>query len=434
MPEDVAIQALAELDDDDLFEKLAEGIQLLSDNLNRLDTAARQVSDAGDGASASVLRHFATEEAAKVLILLDVVRCPLTEQQARERVLGRWTNHLWKGIYAAACAWSPVDFDEVRRHVEHEFEWYYLDGPFEVDWIFPNQIVTARERLVYVDYVRDLTQDPQKADEWWTSPDTTFSRHPTNPCVLTVQALCKMGVGTVGGLSIIAELWRRVVPELDLHRTDVGGYIQMTANRLYDVGIVSQDWMNESRRHDVLNWPFPLWSLEPKPAQRKARLESLREERRDKIKRIAEMEKQRDPPPAISEEQVLRMHEAYLDRKAAEDQRSAELDKRPRRDRAGFPRTLSSSDMDFIYDVNAPEYLRLRDMWRNLSREEQIALLALAWFTRHNVEDWPHDYQDAKKRFDTVEEHYHLGCAHEWLEGYRRWKGEQIHPWRLPSV
>lgn len=430
MPEDVEIESLATLADDQMFEAIAEGTQLLWDNLNRLEKAAGQLSDAGDYASAAVLGHFATEEAAKILILLDVVRCPPTEQEARKQTLGRWTSHLWKGIYAEACAWSPADFNEVRQHVERDLEWYHLDGLYGIDWIFPNQIATSRERLIYVDYVRDLTHEPQDAIKWWTSPNIDRLAHLASPCVRTVQALCNSGVTTVHGLGAIAQIWRQVTPKPDFDWGDLRTCILVTIERLGEKGLDTGSWANGSRPLDVFNWPFPLWSLQPKSASRKATLERLREERRDEIKRIAEIEEQRDPPPAISEEQILVLHQAYLKRKAAEDRRMAEI---ANRKRGRFASVLSPQDVAFVYDVDAPEYHHLRDLWRDLKRDEKIALLALAWFTRDTVADWPQTYESAKSRFDGVEEHYHLGCAHEWLEGYRRWRGEQTRPWRLPA-
>ena len=432
MPQDSAILSLASLNDDLLFENVAEGIELLKNNLDRLENSARLLSEAGDQSSAEILKHIATEEAAKVLILLDVIRCPLTSLDARRQTLARWTNHLWKGIYAEACDRPPVDFEEVRRNIEEDIQRYHLDGPFGVDWIFPNQITASRERLMYVDYVHDLTQEPQDATEWWTSPiDSGFEIIPS-PCVKTVQALCSLGVTNVDGLKMIAQIWRPVVLGSSLSQADVNGLIRTTANNLLNHGIANEAWITDTWPSAIWNWPFPLWSFHPKPAKEKERLEDLHQERKNEIERVAEIEKQRDPPPAISEEQVLQMHEAYMRQKTAEDKRRSELTK----DRGtGFASIiLSPEDQDFIHDVNAPEYLHLRDMWRNLSREEQIALLALAWLTRYTIPNWPRVYQDAKEKFNTVEEHYHLGCAHEWLEGYRRWKGEQIHPWRLPSV
>ena len=47
-----------------------------------------------------MLRNLANEEAAKVLILLDVVRCPKSRSTDKSRTLSYFYNHLAKRIYA----------------------------------------------------------------------------------------------------------------------------------------------------------------------------------------------------------------------------------------------------------------------------------------------------------------------------------------------
>lgn len=425
MPQDSAISSLASLNDDLLFEKVAEGIELLKNNLDRLEESAQLLSKAGDQSSAAILGHIATEEAAKILILLDAIRCPLTEPDARKRTLDRWTNHLWKGIYAEACDWSPVNFEEVCQNLEIDLQWYHLDGPFGVDWIFPNQITSSRERLIYVDYIRDITQKPQDATEWWMSPPGSEFKHISSSCVKTARALCNLGATNIDGLKTIAQIWRPLIPEPELNQTDIDRLIQTTINNLSNHGIANGDWP-----FDIWNWPFPLWSLDPKSTKKMERLEDLRQERKDELERIAKIEKQRDPPPTISEEQILRMHEAYMEWEAAMNRRESELAQRKNSNSASV--ILSSEDKNFVYGMSTSEYLRLRNLWRSLDLEEKIALLALAWFSRPIVADWPKIYKDARSGFEHLNEAYCLGYAGKWLEGFRRWRGEQTKRWPLP--
>ena len=116
-------------------------------------------------------RGFAEEEAAKVLILVDAVRCPHSEARARVRTLKRWRKHLWKGIYARACDWRPADFAELASYIDRELEPFYLDGPLSVDWIFPNEITSGRERRIYVDLVDDITEPGRQGREpYWVTP------------------------------------------------------------------------------------------------------------------------------------------------------------------------------------------------------------------------------------------------------------------------
>jgi len=150
-----AIKDLCQLRDADLFKEIATGIGYIMDVVDGLDAAARRLSETGDHHPARVLGNLAEEEATKVPILVDAVRCPRTAQSERARMLGYFYDHLAKGIYAEVSKWSPMDFAEVMRGVEHQRVEHYLDGPNDVDWIFPNRITQRREDDLYVGYVRD---------------------------------------------------------------------------------------------------------------------------------------------------------------------------------------------------------------------------------------------------------------------------------------
>ena len=291
MPQNSAIQSLAELEDAALFEQVSTGISMLHKNLTRLDAAARQLFESGDQPSAAVLQQFAVEEAAKILILLDAVRCSPSENAARRQTLKRWTDHTWKGIYARACEWSPVDFNEVAHNVERYLQSFYLDGPFDVDWIFPKEIATQREQLIYVDYVHDLTKDLSDADKWWETPDADFGSlgYVTDICVKTVQALFNAGIGTVQGLHVTAEVWRDINLAHNPSRFNIDENIRLTYQQLQEHNLVNEHWVDGGKPSDLLKWPFPLWSLGNKPRQDKKR-EELLEERQALIDRIMEIE------------------------------------------------------------------------------------------------------------------------------------------------
>ena len=67
-------------------------------------------------------------------------------------------------------------------------------------------------------------------------------------------------------------------------------------------------------------------------------------------------------------------------------------------------------------------YRRLLDMYRALTEEERGALLALAWFTRDRVADWPRVYARAKQMVEPPDDGYDLGLGHDWLAGLDRWE------------
>ena len=75
-----AIKDLCQLPDARLFEEMATGIGHVVKVVGRLDAATHNLSEAGDHHAARILGNLAEEEAAKVLILLDAVRCPRKRQ------------------------------------------------------------------------------------------------------------------------------------------------------------------------------------------------------------------------------------------------------------------------------------------------------------------------------------------------------------------
>ena len=81
MASNSAIKGLAGSSDENLFATISEGIECLVENCTRLHGSASSLADRGDHTSAAILGSIATEEAAKVLILLDAVRCPPAKRE-----------------------------------------------------------------------------------------------------------------------------------------------------------------------------------------------------------------------------------------------------------------------------------------------------------------------------------------------------------------
>ena len=144
-----------------------------------------------------IIRSLVEEEAAKVLILLDVVRCPKGERNGRTRALNSFYSHLAKRIYAEACSWRPSNFYDLEQYIDLERREYYLDGPNDVDWIFLYDAKAERERRMYVDYVQDVTE--QDGERYWVFPTATTSgerhdEHDTPTCLCMVRALQSVAV------------------------------------------------------------------------------------------------------------------------------------------------------------------------------------------------------------------------------------------------
>lgn len=101
-----AIKSLCQLPDTNLFDEIATGVDLIIESVRELYSASHGLRETDSHRAARVLRNLAEEEALKVLILVDAVRCPLDRQEEKSRALGYFYDHLAKGIYAEAPSGS----------------------------------------------------------------------------------------------------------------------------------------------------------------------------------------------------------------------------------------------------------------------------------------------------------------------------------------
>ena len=201
-----------------------------------------------------ILMAIAREEAAKVLILLDAVRCPFDDKPFKDQ-LGRFCNHFARGIYAAMCDWEPSHFGEVCSNIDRERKDLYLDGPNDTDWIFYNQITHERERQLYVDYVS--TGD----DHIWLQPCLTERSFPhfTPRVIAIVNSLQLSGCLSADALSEIAKIWRPIPMTEDFLRKDLREMNHKTLSMLDAKKLlVSND--DDTLKFVCNHLPFPIYS------------------------------------------------------------------------------------------------------------------------------------------------------------------------------
>ena len=366
--------------------------------------------------ASDIVKGHAEEEAAKVLILLDSVRC-LRKAKERARVLKGFYSHIVKRIYAKANSLPNIlSFDEMADFVEDERRPFYLDGPSGVDWIFPNAITADREQKMYVDYVRDITE-PRGDYTWYAPrvPPVAFESYRAPRVVALSRALCDAGTSSADGLACVAEIWRDFQPVRDTTRAELRELIQGTLARLDEAGGGSIGAEAESLI--VSEWSFPLGRLDltvgPSPG---ATLEELRRKRERTIKQIEATESRRAPPPGIDRDKVAALSAAYRAWR-----REVELRLSDRGSRTGRkPRARTLRDIG--EDRNLAGYGGMKEMFTQLSDSERTALLALAWFTRDVVADWPRVHAEAIASYPTLDEVYQLGLGRDWMAGLVRWE------------
>ena len=412
-----AIGDLASLRDEHLFRGISEGIPLIVENAVSLDETAGRLHRDKEFRVSEIIRGFAEEEAAKVLILIDLVRCP-RDQRKRREIARRFYGHVAKRIYAMTCSFPNIrSFEEFREFVDEELRPYYLDGPNSVDWVFPNSILAEREQNLYVDYVRDITDEA--GDCYWNTPNSPASAHvqyETPECVKLSKALSEAGANSPKGLAIIADIWRGFKPDSATDRKPLWDLIALTLDQLAEARHTVGD---DTRASNLIikTWSFPLWSLTiTEPRGSPEELNELREQRTRTIEWIQSTEAKRDPPPAISRSKVEALGTAYAVWQREVDSATASSSGPTM---GGVP--LRTSE-DIERDFELPSYARVEGMFLKLNMEERAALLALGWFARDQVANWPRTYERARQRVRAISDSYQIGNGAYWLAGWNRWK------------
>ena len=262
-----SIKNLCQLPDDALFKEVETGISHIMDVVNRLSTAAEGLHGRKHHYPSRVLEYFAAEEAAKVLILVDAARCPKNKGAEKSRTLGYFYDHIAKGIYVQVCDWRPMDLAEVRRGVDEQRRERYLDGPNDVDWIYPNSIAQRREDRLYVGYFCEDTEESEQGEGYWTSPLNDVSRlseffgYHTSAVVNLARALHQTNATTSEGLSVIANVWRNVDVRDEMRFDELKRLNRRTLEALNDRGLlapVSDQVQVTVEKH----WIYPLWTLD----------------------------------------------------------------------------------------------------------------------------------------------------------------------------
>ena len=371
------------------------------------------------------MRWYAAEESAKVLILLDAVRCPRNPIEI-SRTLKYCYDHVVKGIYVKVCEWRPNNFAEICKHIEYERMDYYLDGPNDIDWISPNAITRDRERTIYVDYVRDITEDHGEC--FWIRPssiDVDGQEYDQPDAFTLTSTLHRVGITSPESLEIIAEIWRTFVPNENTDVHEVINLVQTTLENLDEKDLISNV---DSATESLINmWPFPLWSLDLS-AKRVSRenLRTYRSYRSSVIKSITEMEAMKEPKPVISKEKVVqlsRLHKVYQER----TQSIHEYYLKENPTKFGIPASLEGDRCSFE---------ALKSALIGLTEQERVDLLALAWFTRDRIANWPATYEYASRRINGLSLSYQACLGGDWLDGFERLERDPVkfYPGRMQKV
>ncbi len=184
---------------------IAEGLPVILDSAQGFWTAARQLND--HPREAKVLEGFAEEEAAKILILMDAVRCPPKLVASKlSRLIGWFYDHLARLIYAKAVTWKPMHLAQLRDYVDMQRRGHYIEGDAG-EYIMPNRAVYERESRLYAD-----VEAYQGGSLRWSSPCDSYRGNIrfdtfTPPALRVAEAMEQLGLFTPKGLLATSEIW-----------------------------------------------------------------------------------------------------------------------------------------------------------------------------------------------------------------------------------
>lgn len=257
-----AITKLLQLNDTKLYKQISIGLRLIHENVNELLSSALLLSRNKKGRGCKILYNIANEESAKFIILIDSLRCPRRtsdENNIFTRQLKRFQDHLSKGIYCKYYNWKPSDFKEVRKLIEIQRKKYYLDGPFDYEWIFYNQILFNRENTMYVDYISTDESDR------WIAPnkdnDNPYSEiELSSPIIKIVQIMYNLGLTDIKALTLISEHWRKIKIHDNFTWRELRE-INFETLKLLEKNKILQEGSDEDISFFVNCFLFPLYSI-----------------------------------------------------------------------------------------------------------------------------------------------------------------------------
>lgn len=236
---------------------IGEGLPIVLESACGFWKASQQLVDLDR--EATVLRDHAVEEAGKLLILLDIARCPKKAIATRIGIIAGWlSDHLARMIYAKATSWSAMCVGDLRGYVDNERNAHYLDGEYG-EYIAPNSELFGRESRLYADI--ELYED---GVPHWNRPTGVSTLFPTyTPAAISlIEAFAALGLLSVKGVQTIAQIWN-TNDFTDLHTAaDSGQLVIATIDAARTKGLASE--IADQHHVDTIihHWQMPMYNLD----------------------------------------------------------------------------------------------------------------------------------------------------------------------------
>ena len=195
---------LCQMPQTDRLDCIAKGLPVILSSSKGFWQAATDLKN--QVREAVVLARHAEEEAAKVLILMDMVRCPKPLLASRISDMVKWFySRLARLIYAEAVSWKPTHVAQLREYVNTSRKSHEVEGAVG-EYIVPNWTIFSREGVLYADIAAYEGEPIQWNDPADLIHQFSFPRHP--PTVLHLaEAMSLLGMFTRRGLDVTAATW-----------------------------------------------------------------------------------------------------------------------------------------------------------------------------------------------------------------------------------
>lgn len=234
---------------------IGEGLELLGGHVESLSGSIETLLRNGERAGAAALGVVCTEEAAKVLILLDMAR-DIYSQKILTKSAKNFYDHLPRAIYAAVYGTNPTTYREVVHDVARHRESHYLDGPNDADWVLRNDLLRQRENALYVDY-----EEHEPGKFGWTGgdPDLVFVSHEITRLVLSMKAV---GMLNETGAKATADIWNSSTFSEATRWEFCRDKALLVVRRVLDPRLAANQRSLPDIRRIAGNWTFPLTGLD----------------------------------------------------------------------------------------------------------------------------------------------------------------------------
>lgn len=264
-------RVIAQLTPAQQLDIIAEGLPILLKSADELMTAAEALDN--HSRAAAILIGQATEELSKILILMDIVRCPPKLRGGLVGQMFKWFYaHLPRLLYAEAQGWKPMTVGQLQEYLDTSRRSHDIDG-FAGEFIMPNSTLFARENRLYADVVTHEDGEPM----WIEPSDWTPARlgGQRTSIWFVAKTLSDIGAFSRTGLDIVSQVWSAVdfVSEIECYPLP-RNLTQQMLERLDAAGLISQNAEQGKLRYLYNQWQVPMYHLDFKPIQ--VPLEDLR--------------------------------------------------------------------------------------------------------------------------------------------------------------